>query len=121
MAFTEEDKFKIVFALCHSGKILLPNSTHFDSVFNDRLINLNIIIEEQALALVTKIEANKLSFEKSTTKDNVKQIGDIHLDTTRSLSNRRSELRRLLSELSNLLDIPNRCKLGGSGMSSVRQ
>jgi len=119
MAFSEEDKYRVIFALCHTGKILVEDSTHFNSIIADRLENTNSLIEERALALVEKIEDAKIEFEESPKKDNVRRIGDIELDTERSLHNRRAELKRLLNELSNLLDIPNRCKIGGSGVACV--
>lgn len=112
MALSQEDKYRVIFALCHTGKILEPNSTHFNSVINDRLNNLNAFIESQVLSLLTKIEASKLALN-STGKDNVKRIGDIELDTELGRPLKIRELNRLLSELSNLLDIPNRCKSGG--------
>lgn len=119
MAFTTDDKYRIIFALCHSGKTLIETSTHYNSVLASRLDNLNINIETHALSLLDKIEAAKTSLESSPTKDNVKQIGDIHLDTTRSRELKNKELRRLLSELSSLLDIPNRCSVGGGSMGCL--
>jgi hypothetical protein len=118
MALSQEDKYRIIFSLCHTGKILIPSSTHYNSIVNDRLNNLDTFIEERALSLVAKIEQSKLNLE-STQKDNVKQIGDIHLDTTMSRSLKQKELSRLLSELSQLLDIPNRCKVGGVGVGCL--
>lgn len=112
MALSEENKFRVIFALCHTGKILDENSTHFNSIIDDRLKNLNAFVEAQVLSLLTKIEASKTAIN-TTGKDNVKRIGDIELDTKVSRSVKIKELNRLLSELSNLLDIPNRCKSGG--------
>lgn len=119
MALSLEEKHRVIFALCHTGKILLPDSTHFDSIVNDRLDNLNSFIEERALALVQKIEGYKEKLETTATKDNVRRIGDIELDTTMSRSLKQKELKRLLNELSNLLDIPNRCSVGGGGMGCL--
>ena len=119
MALTEGDKYRVIFALCHNGKVLIPTSTHYSSIIESRLLNLNTYIETQALALTTKIEAAKLLMESSPTKDNVKQIGDIVLDTERSRGLKQKELKRLLGELSQLLDIPNRCKVGGGGVGCL--
>lgn len=112
MALSEENKFRVIFALCHNGKILDEGSTHFNSIIDDRLKNLNPIVETQVADLLTKIEASRTALN-TTGKDNVKRIGDIELDTKFSRSVKIKELNRLLSELSNLLDIPNRCKSGG--------
>lgn len=119
MAFSEEDKFRIIFALCHEGKVLIPNSTSYSKILADRFLDLNLFIEDRALQLVDKIEAAKTLLESSGTKDNVKRIGDIELDTKYSRSNKQKELKRLLDELSQLLDIPNRCKVGGGGVGCL--
>ena len=71
MAFSSEDKHKIIFALCHSGNVLNPSSTLYNSVINDRLNDLSSFTEEQALSLVSKIERIKSSLESSPTKNNL--------------------------------------------------
>ena len=119
MAFSNDDKYRIIFALCHHGKILIEDSTHYNSIINDRMERTSPQIEERALALVSKIEDMKEDFANSPTQDKVSQIDDISFDTNRSLEIRRAELKRLLSELSNLLDIPNACSIGGGGMMNL--
>jgi hypothetical protein len=118
MAFTDDQKYSIIFALCHEGKILSPNSTSYSKIFADRLENLPAQVEARALELVTSIEELKTALS-SYQKDNVKRIGDIELDTKMSRSNKQKELKRLLEELSQLLDISNRCKVGGGGMGCL--
>lgn len=119
MAFSQEDKFNIIFALCHDGKILIPNSTSYSGIIAARLDNLNSFIEERALTLVSKIDAVKTMLESSPTKDNVRRIGDIELDPSLSRDLKQKELKRLLNELSQLLEIPNRCKVGSGGMGCL--
>lgn len=119
MAFSDEDKFRIMFALCHEGKILIEGSTSYSKIIADRLENLNSFIEDRALTLVESIETMKGKLETGSLKDNVKQIGDIHLDTDKNRSLKQKELKRLLDELSKLLDIPNRCRVGGGGMGCL--
>lgn len=119
MALSQEDKYRIIFALCHEGKILIPGSTSYSKILADRMENLNTFIEDRALQLVDSIEDYKSKLEASATKDNVKRIGDIELDTTRSRSSKMKELNRLLDELSKLLDIPNRCSYGSGGMKCL--
>lgn len=116
MAFTDDQKYSIIFALCHDGKILTVGSTSYSKILADRLENLPAQVEAKALELVTKIEAAKTLLESSGTKDNIKRIDEIEFDTTYSRSNKLKELNRLLKELSNLLDIPNRCSSSGGGM-----
>lgn len=118
MALVDEDKFRIMFALCHEGKVLIPGSTSYSKILADRMENLNAFIEDRAIELVDAIEAKKSELQ-TTTKDNVKRIDDIELDTKVTRSVKQKELKRLLNELSQLLDIPNRCKVGGGGMGCL--
>ena len=119
MALSDDDKYRVIFALCHNGKILIPTSTHYNSIVADRLENLNTQIETQVLSLLTSIESLKTALTTGYGKDNVKRIGDIELDTTMSRSSKTKELSRLLDELSKLLDIPNRCRVGSTGVGCL--
>lgn len=120
MSFSTEDKYRIVMALCHAGTVLDPGSVNFNSIVRDRLAIDNIYVEERAVYLVDEIEAVRLQLRSSPTKSNVKRIGDIELDTTISLDLIKKELNRLITELSQLLDISNQCKgSGGSSSASV--
>lgn len=110
MALSQEDKHRILFHLCHSGKTLIEGSTHYNSVVASRLDNLNTYIESQLESLLEDLESTRARFVSSPTKSNVRRIGDIELDTDKSLSLINSEYKRLQNELSSLLDIPNLCK-----------
>jgi hypothetical protein len=119
MAFSSEDKHRVIFALCHTGKIIEPGSTHFNSIINDRLEGLNQFIEDRALALVQEIEDQKARVKAASSNGNVKRIGDIELDTNATIDLAYKELARLLDELSKLLDIPNNCRGGRGGSAKV--
>ncbi len=119
MALSEEDKFKVIFSLCHTGGVIIEGNTNFNSIINDRLSIDNSYVEDQALALVEKINNLKGQLETGTKKDAVTQVGDIHFDTKVTRSSKTKELSRLLKELSNLLDIPNRCKVGSGGVGCL--
>ena len=106
MALADEDKQKIVFLLGYPGKVLIVGSTHFHSIVTKRLENLNSFIEDQVDDLLTSIDATRTKLEESKSKGNVRRIGDIELDTNLSVSVINQEYRRLLKELSRLLDIP---------------
>lgn len=112
MAFSSEDKHRIIFSLCYAGSVLDQNSVLYNSIINDRLNNLSMYVEEQALKLVDKIENLKSAIEVGYKKDNVKRIGDIELEVGMSTRLMNKELKRLLSELSKLLDIPSQCSFG---------
>ena len=75
--------------------------------------NLIDEIEDQVVSLLEQIEETRSSLLNTKKKGNVKRVGDIEFDTTRGSSFIKSEYRRLLCELSHLLDIPN-CSCHGS-------
>ena len=119
MALSEEDKFKVIFSLCHTGGVIIEGNVNFNSIINDRVSIDNSYVEEQAMALVEKIRSIKEDLTSGTKKDSVTQIGDISFDTSVTRSSKTKELSRLLKELSNLLDIPNRCKVGSGGVGCL--
>jgi hypothetical protein len=112
MAFSSEDKHRIIFSLCYAGSVIDPNSVLYNSIVSDRLNNLSLYTEEQALKLVDKIDSLKTAIEGGYKKDNVTRIGDIELEAGKSTDLMRKELRRLLMELSKLLDLPSQCNYG---------
>lgn len=114
MALSQETKHKIVFFLGYPGKVLIPGTTHFNKIVSNRMDNLNPFIEDQVEKLLEKIEESRTNLESTQKKGNVKSIGDIHLDTSRTRSMVQAEYKRCLKELSCLLDIPMVCK----GMSA---
>jgi uncharacterized small protein (DUF1192 family) len=118
MALSEELKYKVIFALCHTGKILDPSSMHFNSLVRDRLELSNQYIEERVEFLLSEIERTEEILRKSPSKANLKRIGDIELDNSGGIPLIQNEMRRLKNELSQLLDIPNACK-GGSSVCVV--
>jgi len=112
VALSFKQKNRIVFLLGYPGKILIADSTHFNRIFADRMENLNREIEDQVVTLLANLEDGRTKLTSSRDKGNVKRIGDIELDTNRTRSLVISDYRRLLRELSNLLDIPVRL-IGG--------
>ena len=105
---SSEDKHRIVFALGYTGGVLDSSSVNYNSIVNDRLNNLSQYTEERAVSLVTKIEGVKDHLESNMSKNNVKQIDDIVLDTKLGDDLTKKELKRLLRELAQVLDIPNK-------------
>ncbi len=115
MALTATQKHNIMFHLGYPGKILIPTSTHFNSVVNDRLNNLNAEIEALVatqLADLTAIRA-KLIVAQDIVK--VKKVGDIELNNN-EITQLKGDYRRLSRELSEQLDITLR-KSGGVNVS----
>lgn len=116
---TDEIKYKVIIELCYPGTVLDPASVNFNSIVRDRLSVSNQYIEEEVQSLLDKISLIKTKLEDSPTKNNVKRIGDIELDTTIGASLIKREYNRLLSRLSTLLDLPCLCKTGSSRNISV--
>ena len=110
MALSAENKHKILFFLCYSGKTLIEDSTHYNSVIASRLDNLNEYVETQVTDLITAIESIRTKLASSPSKSNVRRIGDIELDTDKSSSLIHGEYKRLRSELASLLDVTDRCR-----------
>jgi hypothetical protein len=120
MALSEQNKADILFHLCWPATTLDPESVNFHSIIRDRLNNIGELGESQVIGLLSKIDSIEGKLSSSPAKSNVKQIGDIHLDTEKSLRLIEKESNRLRNRLSALLDIPNKCR-GGSCMVSVCQ
>lgn len=113
MALSEDNKIRIAIALCYPGTITTEGNVNYNSVFVDRVTNIPAYVETRAVEILTKIDAIDSKLESSPTKSNIKRIDEIEFDTSMSFDLIRKESRRLRNELSNLLDIPNKC--GGSG------
>ncbi len=112
MALSDEDKFRVVNHLGYSGKVLIEGSTHYNSIVNSRLNNLNAYIEDEVDSLLTQIDAAKVKLNSSPDSFKVKQVGDIHFNVQGGQSLISKEYKRLLTNLSNLLDIPSRIRSG---------
>ena len=116
---SQENKYRVVFALCLNGEVLTETSVNFNSIVRDRLNINNVYVEDQVEKLLGQIDAIKIKLGESPSNSNVKQIGDIILDTDRSFSLINKEYRRLLGELSQLIDIPSQCRSGSTRNASV--
>ncbi len=102
-----ETKNSVVYYLGYPGKVLVPGSTHYQSIVNSRMNNLDTYTMDRVETLLEEIAATRTKLSATQSKGNVKKIGDIELDTARGSSFVKNEYRRLLNELSSILDIPN--------------
>lgn len=112
MALSLEDKHRIINHLGLPGKTLIESSTHYNSVVASRLTNLDSYIEDKALSLLDELDAARTKVMGSSTKGNVKRIGDIELDTDKTRMLTKDEYKRLIEELSTLLDISSKKSSG---------
>lgn len=112
MALSTENKYRVIFALGYPGEVITTTSTEFNSIVRDRLNIDNANVETRVISLLDKVDLVKIKLEKSPTNSNLKRIGDIELDTERSLLLIQKELSRLVGELSKLLNLPDRSRKG---------
>lgn len=117
MALTLQQQQDIVYYLGWPGKTIIQGSTHYNSVIASRLINLNDVIEAQAIALVTRIVNIDTILVKYTSRALVLEIQDIKLNPAEA-ARLRTERRKIIGELSDLLDIDVN-KSGGGGSVNV--
>lgn len=114
-ALTAEQKYKVIFALCHTGTVIDPTTVNFNSIIRDRLETIyDDFVSDRVTVLLTQIESAETILRGSPSKASLKRIGDIELDNTSGIPLIKSEVKRLKSELSRLLDIPNNCSSGNS-------
>lgn len=105
MAFTLEDKNKIIFHLGHPAKTLDINSLEFNTIINSRFENLSTDAEDLILSLVADLDAIRVKIQESRCRMSTKQVGDITLNSDNEAILLRKELRRLAKELSRLINI----------------
>jgi hypothetical protein len=104
MAFTTQQMQDIIYYLGWPGKTILPDSTHYNSVIYSRLVSLIPEIESQATALVTRIKDIDKVLIASIARASTLEVGDIKINQ-REREELRAERKKVLVELSDLLDI----------------
>lgn len=120
MAFTTENKATIIRLLGWPGNTINPNSLSYNNVITNRLMIVLPEVEEMATGLVDRIETLDGKLEAALDQSGVKRIDDIEFfgpsDGGTRLGELRKERRRLIRELSQLLDIPT---MTSTSMGSV--
>ena len=111
MALTDKQKHEVVRYLGWSGKALISDSTHYNSVVASRLTNLNSYIESQVIGLLRRLDSIVEQMDLARCRLSAEEVGDIVLNQ-KELEMLRKEYYRWLRELSDLLDI----KIEKSGM-----
>ena len=105
MAFTSEEKAKILYFLGYPAKVTDPNSLEYNSIVNDRFESFPADAEPIARDLISQVEALKTKLTQSHGDMRVKKVGDIELNPDKVASNLKSELKRLYLEISELMNI----------------
>ena len=117
MALTSAQKANIVFYLGWPSKALVSGSTHYNTTIVTRLTDLDSDTETIVTALLTDIATARTKMAASQGRMLVKKVGDIELNTDENTLLVR-DYRRLVNDLSVLLDIPV-LRSGGVNVSVV--
>lgn len=117
MALTADQKHKVIFYLGWSGLTIVTGSTQYNSVVNNRLTEITAEIERIVLGLLERLEMLDSKLDAASCRLSASEVGDIVLNPE-EIRMLRSERKRLIRELSDLLDIPIE-KSGGQNVGVV--
>lgn len=107
MALSQDQKTQILFYLGWSGLTIVPDSTHFNSVVNDRIEGASEQppIEKIVKNLLDKLEDIDLKLEKARCRASTSKVDNITLNND-EIYLLLKERRRCIRELADILDIP---------------
>lgn len=111
MALTAQEKYDIVYYLGWPGKTLIPNSTDYSKVIADRLENLNAQIEVIVRRLLERAKMLDTALTDAVCRLSAKRVDEIEMNSDELLQ-LRNERKKVLGELSSLVDVPY-LKAGG--------
>ena len=116
MALSEDQKQKILYHLNIPALSIVSGSTHYNSIVNDRLVDITNEIQDIVEKILEDIQCaeDELASAKKCLK--VAAIGDIRMNTDH-LHNLKFEYKRLRNKLSDTLDIS--MKRGGSTIGVI--
>lgn len=110
---------KIVFLLGYPAKVLVEDSTHFNRILKNRMLNIlddTVTTVDELLAL---IDSTRTKLDDTRDDSNVNRVGEIGLDPQYSDHYIAKQYRRYIRELSSVLDIPIRQSNFGGGSIRV--
>ena len=116
MALSAQEKADIIFQLGWPAKTLIQGSTDYSKIISDRLSNLTDEIELNIRAWLDKLAKIDATIEAAICRLSAKRVGDIETNPN-ELYELRKEKKRILMELSDMLDIE--ILRSGSGGISV--
>jgi hypothetical protein len=110
-----QEKAKIVLHLGWPAKTIISGSTDYSKIFSDRLENLTAPFEQEVRIILEKLLKNDDSLEEARLRLGAKKVDGIELRDD-ELYQLRKEKKRLLHQLSDLLDLEI-MKSGSGGIS----
>lgn len=117
MALLLKEKTQIIFYLGYPAKTILASTTHFNSIINKRLENLDDDSEKEIKLLMTGIRNVRAKLIDSQDIMKAEKVGDISINNDENLLLRK-DFKRLCRELGAILDIP--CISAGGLGSTVK-
>lgn len=121
MAFDNTEKHKIMRFLCYPANTLVPESTSYSKITADRLLNIPEEAEDEVRSILERISDLDDGLVAGVGQAGVKKIDDIEFFSSKEggskLDELRKERKRLIGEISSILDIPSMCR--GSGMGNI--
>ena len=125
MAFSDDDKYRIIRLLGWPANTLNPNSLSYQNIIASRLLYIPEQAEGDVLDLVDRINSLDTELRAAVSSAGIKKIDDIEFfgemdgSKTKEL---RAERRRLLIELASTLDIALGPGASGGGgiMGNIR-
>jgi len=101
-----QEQHAVVRVLGWTGKVIQENSTAYNSQVYDRVSNITTEMEDEARTLLERIAKLDAKLETALCRVSVKEVDGIKLNSEMELMQLRKERKRLIMELSDLLDIP---------------
>jgi hypothetical protein len=117
MAFTTEEKQKIVRVLGWPYGVIVTTSLDYNTVVNSKLNTVTTDAEEAVKGLLSRMDKLDAQLEKALCRTSATQIGDIRLNQE-EIPTLRRERKRVIMEISEFLGIAYVSNIG-SGMSNV--
>ena len=109
---TQDQMADVVFYLGLPGKVINPDSTHFNGVLTDRMKNLLQPTIDRIVELLGLIKETRAKLDATRDDGNISGVGEIQLDPRLTDKYIQKQHSRYLNELAHLLDLP-RANMGG--------
>jgi HAMP domain-containing protein len=105
VALSTKQKHRTIYYLGWPGLTLVSGSTHYNSVVNDRLANLNDEIEKLVKEILERLENLDKSLDEAKCRLTASKVDNIELNKD-EIYHLKKERMRQIRELSDHLDIP---------------
>ncbi len=105
MALSDKEQYTVIRLLGWPAKTLVVGSTHYNSLIAARLSGLPAEVESDVRLLIERLEKLDEKLEGALCRASTKKVDNLELNPL-EMEVLRGERRRVLREISDLLDIP---------------